>query len=232
MVIVATVRALKYHGGVPKPELNQENLEALEKGLPNLLQHVDNVKNVYGLPCVVAINAFPTDTKAELDLVERKCNELGVNVALSEVWAKGGEGGKALAEEVIRLCEQPSHFQFVYDTQASIQEKLDTIVKKVYHGERVVLTANAKKQAQQLTDLGFGDLPICMAKTQYSFSDDQTLLGAPSGFEVTVRNLKVSAGAGFIVALTGDIMTMPGLPKVPSAEKIDVDENGRITGLF
>ena len=232
VVIVATVRALKYHGSVPKPELNQENLEALEKGLPNLLQHVDNVKNVYGLPCVVAINAFPTDTKAELDLVERKCNELGVNVALSEVWAKGGEGGKALAEEVIRLCEQPSHFQFVYDTQASIQEKLDTIVKKVYHGERVVLTANAKKQAQQLTDLGFGDLPICMAKTQYSFSDDQTLLGAPSGFEVTVRNLKVSAGAGFIVALTGDIMTMPGLPKVPSAEKIDVDENGRITGLF
>ena len=156
---------------MPKPELNQENLEALEKGLPNLLQHVDNVKNVYGLPCVVAINAFPTDTKAELDLVERKCNELGVNVALSEVWAKGGEGGKALAEEVIRLCEQPNHFQFVYDTQASIQEKLDTIVKKVYHGERVVLTANAKKQAQQLTDLGFGDLPICMAKTQYSFSD-------------------------------------------------------------
>ena len=232
VVIVATVRALKYHGSVPKPELNQENLEALEKGLPNLLQHVDNVKNVYGLPCVVAINAFPTDTKAELDLVERKCNELGVNVALSEVWAKGGEGGKALAEEVIRLGEQPSHFQFVYDTQASIQEKLDTIVKKVYHGERVVLTANAKKQAQQLTDLGFGDLPICMAKTQYSFSDDQTLLGAPSGFEVTVRNLKVSAGAGFIVALTGDIMTMPGLPKVPSAEKIDVDENGRITGLF
>ena len=232
VVIVATVRALKYHGSVPKPELNQENLEALEKGLPNLLQHVDNVKNVYGLPCVVAINAFPTDTKAELDLVERKCNELGGNVALSEVWAKGGEGGKALAEEVIRLCEQPSHFQFVYDTQASIQEKLDTIVKKVYHGERVVLTANAKKQAQQLTDLGFGDLPICMAKTQYSFSDDQTLLGAPSGFEVTVRNLKVSAGAGFIVALTGDIMTMPGLPKVPSAEKIDVDENGRITGLF
>ena len=217
---------------MPKPELNQENRAALEKGLPNLLQHVDNVKNVYGLPCVVAINAFPTDTKAELDLVERKCNELGVNVALSEVWAKGGEGGKALAEEVIRLCEQPSHFQFVYDTQASIQEKLDTIVKKVYHGERVVLTANAKKQAQQLTDLGFGDLPICMAKTQYSFSDDQTLLGAPSGFEVTVRNLKVSAGAGFIVALTGDIMTMPGLPKVPAAETIDVDDDGRIHGLF
>ena len=232
VVIVATVRALKYHGGVPKAELTRENLEALEKGLPNLLQHVDNVKNVYGLPCVVAINAFPTDTKAELDLVERKCGELGVNVALSKVWAKGGEGGMALAEEVVRLCEQPNDFKFVYDTQASIEEKLDAIVKKVYHGERVVLTANAKKQAAQLSELGFGDLPICMAKTQYSFSDDQTLLGAPKGFEVTVRNLKVSAGAGFIVALTGDIMTMPGLPKVPSAEKIDVDENGKITGLF
>lgn len=232
VVIVATVRALKYHGGVPKPELNQENLEALEKGLPNLLQHVDNVKNVFGLPCVVAINAFPTDTKAELDLVEKKCNELGVNVALSEVWAKGGEGGKALAEEVVRLCEQPNDFKFAYETESSIEEKLNAIVKKVYHGDGVVLTANAKKQAKQLTDLGFGDLPICMAKTQYSFSDDQTLLGAPKGFEVTVRNLKVSAGAGFIVALTGDIMTMPGLPRVPSAEKIDVDENGKITGLF
>ena len=232
VVIVATVRALKYHGGVPKPELNQENLEALEKGLPNLLQHVDNVKNVYGLPCVVAINAFPTDTKAELDLVERKCSELGVNVALSEVWAKGGEGGRALAEEVVRLCEQPNRFQFVYDADASIEEKLSAIVTKVYHGDGVVLTANARKQAQQLTDLGFGRLPICMAKTQYSFSDDASLLGAPKGFTVTVRNLKVSAGAGFIVALTGDIMTMPGLPKVPAAEKIDVDENGRITGLF
>ena len=232
VVIVATVRALKYHGGVPKPELNSENLEALEKGLPNLLQHVDNVKNVYGLPCVVAINAFPTDTKAELDLVEAKCNELGVNVALSEVWAKGGEGGKALAEEVVRLCEQPNKFSFVYDEKAPIEEKLDTIVKRVYHGDKVVLTANAKKQAKQLTDLGFGGLPICMAKTQYSFSDDAALLGAPKGFEVTVRNLKVCAGAGFIVALTGDIMTMPGLPKVPSAEKIDIDENGRITGLF
>ena len=232
VVIVATVRALKYHGGVAKADLNNENLDALEKGLPNLLQHVENVKNVYGLPCVVAINAFPTDTKAELELVEKKCNELGVNVALSEVWAKGGEGGKALAEEVVRLCEQPNDFRFVYDDNASIQEKLDTIVKKVYHGDRVVLTANAKKQAQQLTDLGFGDLPICMAKTQYSFSDDQTKLGAPKGFEVTVRNLKVCAGAGFIVALTGDIMTMPGLPKVPSAEKIDVDETGKITGLF
>ena len=232
VVIVATVRALKYHGGVPKPELNQENLEALEKGLPNLLQHVDNVKNVYGLPCVVAINAFPTDTKAELDLVEAKCRELGVNVALSEVWAKGGEGGKALAEEVVRLCEEENHFQYVYDTELSIEEKLDAIVKKVYHGDGVVLTANAKKQVKQLTDLGFGNLPICMAKTQYSFSDDAGLLGAPKGFQVTVRNLKVSAGAGFLVALTGDIMTMPGLPKVPSAEKIDVDEDGRITGLF
>ena len=232
VVIVATVRALKYHGGVPKPELNQENLEALEKGLPNLLQHVDNVKNVYGLPCVVAINAFPTDTKAELDLVEAKCRELGVNVALSEVWAKGGEGGKALAEEVVRLCEEENHFQYVYDTELSIEEKLDAIVKKVYHGDGVALTANAKKQVKQLTDLGFGNLPICMAKTQYSFSDDAGLLGAPKGFQVTVRNLKVSAGAGFLVALTGDIMTMPGLPKVPSAEKIDVDEDGRITGLF
>ena len=232
VVIVATVRALKYHGGVPKPELNNENLEALEKGLPNLLQHVDNVKNVYGLPCVVAINAFPTDTKAELDLVEKKCSELGVNVALSEVWAKGGEGGKALAEEVVRLCEQPNSFSFVYDDNASIEEKLNTIVTRVYHGDRVVLTANAKKQAKQLTELGFGELPICMAKTQYSFSDDASLLGAPKGFEVTVRNLKVCAGAGFIVALTGDIMTMPGLPKVPSAERIDIDENGVISGLF
>ena len=232
VVIVATVRALKYHGGVPKPELNQENLEALEKGLPNLLQHVDNVKNVYGLPCVVAINAFPTDTKAELDLVEKKCNELGVNVALSEVWAKGGEGGKALAEEVVRLCEEENRFQYAYDAQLPIEEKLEAIVKKIYHGDGVVLTPAAKKQVKQLTDLGFGDLPICMAKTQYSFSDDPALLGAPKGFQVTVRNLKVSAGAGFLVALTGDIMTMPGLPKVPSAEKIDVDEDGRITGLF
>ena len=232
VVIVATVRALKYHGGVPKAELNGENLEALEKGLPNLLQHVDNVKNVYGLPCVVAINAFPTDTKAELDLVEKKCSELGVNVALSEVWAKGGEGGMALAEEVVRLCEQPNNFSFVYEDKASIEEKLNTIVTRVYHGDRVVLTANAKKQAKQLADLGFGGLPICMAKTQYSFSDDAALLGAPKGFEVTVRNLKVCAGAGFIVALTGDIMTMPGLPKVPSAERIDSDENGVISGLF
>ena len=232
VVIVATVRALKYHGGVPKAELNSENLEALEKGLPNLLQHVYNVKNVYGLPCVVAINAFPADTKAELELVEKKCSELGVNAALSEVWAKGGEGGIALAQEVVRLCREPNRFSFVYDEKAPIQEKLDTIVKQVYHGDKAVLTPNAEKQVQQLTELGFGELPICMAKTQYSFSDDQTLLGAPKGFTVTVRNLKVCAGAGFIVALTGDIMTMPGLPKVPSAEKIDVDSNGRITGLF
>ena len=232
VVLVATVRALKYHGGVPKAELNQENLEALEKGLPNLLQHVGNIKNVYGLPCVVAINAFPTDTKAELDLVEAKCRELGVNVALSEVWAKGGEGGKTLAEEVVRLCEEENHFQYAYDTQLPIEEKLEAIVKKIYHGDGVVLTPAAKKQVKQLTDLGFGDLPICMAKTQYSFSDDPALLGAPKGFTVTVRNVKVSAGAGFLVALTGDIMTMPGLPKVPAAEKIDVDEDGRITGLF
>ena len=232
VVVVATVRALKYHGGVPKAELNQENLEALEKGLPNLLQHVSNIKNVYGLPCVVAINAFPTDTKAELDLVEAKCRELGVNVALSEVWAKGGEGGRALAQEVVRLCEEENHFQYAYDTQLPIEEKLEAIVKKIYHGDGVVLTPAAKKQVKQLTDLGFGDLPICMAKTQYSFSDDPALLGAPKGFTVTVRNVKVSAGAGFLVALTGDIMTMPGLPKVPSAEKIDVDEDGRITGLF
>ena len=232
VVIVATVRALKYHGGVAKADLNQENLDALEKGLPNLLQHVDNIKNVFGLPCVVAINAFPTDTKAELDLVEKRCNELGVNVALSEVWAKGGEGGKALAEEVVRLCEQPSRFHQSYELNLTIEEKLDTICKKIYHANGVQLTANAVKQAKQLTDLGFDKLPICMAKTQYSFSDDASLLGAPRGFTVTVRNLKVSAGAGFIVALTGDIMTMPGRPKVPAAEKIDVDENGVISGLF
>ena len=234
VVIVATVRALKHHGGVAKAELNNENLEALEKGLPNLLRHVDNIKNVYHLPCVVAINAFPTDTPAELRLVEDKCKELGVNVALSEVWAKGGAGGEALGKEVVRLCEgpKPDRFTYAYESGTTIQDKLDAVVRKVYHGEGAVLTAAAQKQAKTLIDLGFGDLPICMAKTQYSFSDDQTLLGAPEGFNVTVRNLKVSAGAGFIVALTGDIMTMPGLPKVPAAEKIDVDENGRITGLF
>ncbi len=232
VVIVATVRALKYHGGVAKADLNKENIEALEKGMPNLLQHVNNIKNVFGLPCVVAINAFPTDTEKELKLVEEKCNELGVNVALSEVWTRGGEGGRALAEEVVRLCEQPNEFKYSYPLDLSIEEKLDMICKTIYHGDGVQLTSNALKQAKQLTDLGFGDLPICMAKTQYSFSDDATLIGAPKGFTVTVKNLKVSAGAGFIVALTGDIMTMPGLPKVPSAEKIDVDENGVITGLF
>jgi len=232
VVVVATVRALKNHGGVPKAELNNENLEALEKGLPNLLQHVSNITNVYKLPCVVAINAFPTDTAAELKLVEDKCRELGVNVALSEVWAKGGEGGKALAEEVLRLCEQQGDFTFAYDVNDSIEQKLNDIAKKVYHADGAVLTANARKQMAELEALGFDKLPICMAKTQYSFSDDQTKLGAPTGFTITVRNLKVSAGAGFLVALTGDIMTMPGLPKVPAAEKIDVDENGKITGLF
>ena len=232
VVIVATVRALKYHGGVAKTELNSENLEALEKGMPNLLQHVDNIKNVFGLPCVVAINAFPTDTKAELDLVEKMCNAQGVNVRLSEVWAKGGEGGRALAEEVVRLCEQPNRFAFAYPDEMSIEEKLDTICRRVYHADGVVLTANAKKQAAQLTELGFADMPICMAKTQFSFSDNASLIGAPRGFKVTVKEMKVNAGAGFIVAKTGDIMTMPGLPKVPAAEKIDIDENGRITGLF
>ena len=233
-MVVATVRALKHHGGVPKAELNNENLAALEKGLPNLLRHVENVTTVFGLPCVVAINRFPADTEAELELIRSKCRELGVNVALSEVWAKGGDGGVELAQEVVRLCENggESHFQFAYGDELSIEEKLQAIVTRVYRGRGVVLTANAKKQAQQLTELGFASMPICMAKTQYSFSDDQTLLGAPEGFDVTVRNLKVSAGAGFIVALTGDIMTMPGLPKVPAAEKIDVDENGKITGLF
>ena len=233
VVIVATVRALKYNGGVPKAELNNENLEALEKGLPNLLKHVSNIKDIYHLPCVVAINAFPTDTKAELDLVEAKCKELGVNVALSEVWAKGGEGGTKLAEEVLRLVEESNNdFSFAYELEGSIEDKLNQIVQKVYGGKGVVLTADAKKQAKELEALGFGNCPICVAKTQYSLTDDQTKLGAPTDFEVTVRNLKISAGAGFIVALTGAIMTMPGLPKVPAAVKIDVDEYGVISGLF
>ena len=232
VVIVATVRALKYHGGVAKADLNAENLEALEKGLPNLLQHVDNVKNVYGVPCVVAINAFPTDTQAELDLVAAKCKELGVNVALSEVWAKGGEGGKALAEEVVRLCEEENHFGFVYDLEQPILSKITAIAQRIYHAKDVDFLPAAKKKAQLLTDLGFDHMPICMAKTQYSFSDDPKLLGAPQGFTLTVTDLKVCSGAGFIVAYTGDIMTMPGLPKVPAAEKIDVDENGVISGLF
>ncbi len=234
VVVVATVRALKHHGGAAKAELNTENLDALEKGLPNLLHHVDTIQNTFHLPCVVAVNAFPTDTEAELQLVEDKCRELGVNAVRSEVWAKGGEGGMALAEEVVRLCEasRPEAFSFAYPNDAPLTEKLNAIVRRVYGGAQAVLTPNARKQAQQLAELGFGDLPICMAKTQYSLSDDPALLGAPENFTVTVRNLKVSAGAGFIVALTGDIMTMPGLPKVPAAEKIDVDENGVITGLF
>ena len=232
VVIVATVRALKNHGGVPKAELGTENLEALEKGLPNLLQHVENITKVFGLNAVVAINRFPTDTEAELKLVEEKCRELGVNVALSEVWGKGGEGGVELAREVVRLCEQPNEFRFAYDASMSIKEKLEQIATRVYHADGVDLIGNAPKQLKQLEELGFGELPICMAKTQYSFSDDAKKLGAPRGFRIAVRNLKVSAGAGFIVALTGDIMTMPGLPKIPSAEKIDVDENGVISGLF
>ena len=232
VVLVATVRALKYNGGVAKSDLGAENLEALEAGMPNLLQHVSNIRDVWGLPVVVAINAFPTDTAAELALVERKCNELGVNVALSEVWAKGGEGGRALADEVVRLCDEPSDFRFAYELDDTIEGKLAAIATKVYHADGVDFTSSAAKQLRQLEEQGFGGLPICVAKTQYSFSDDQAKLGAPRGFRITVRNLKVSAGAGFIVALTGDIMTMPGLPKVPAAEKIDVTPDGRIVGLF
>lgn len=232
VVIVATVRALKHHGGVARADLNNENLTALEAGLPNLLQHVDNIKNVFKLPCVVAINAFPTDTEAELNLVEAKCRALGVPVALSEVWAKGGEGGIALAEEVVKLCEEENHFTFSYEDDMSIYEKMEAIAKKIYHANGIQLVGNAVKQIVELEALGFEKLPVCMAKTQYSFSDDPSKLGAPKDFTVQIRNLKVSAGAGFIVALTGDIMTMPGLPKAPAAEKIDVDENGVISGLF
>ncbi len=232
VVIVGTVRALKLHGGVAKTDLNEENLEALERGLPNLLRHVENITQVYGLPAVVAINRFPTDTEAELKLVEDKCRGLGVKAVLSEVWGKGGEGGVALAEEVVRLCEQPSDFHFCYEDDLSIMEKLEAISRKIYRADSVELVGNAVKQIKELTDLGFDKLPVCMAKTQYSFSDDAAKLGAPEGFKITVRNLKVSAGAGFIVALTGEVMTMPGLPKVPAAEKIDVDSEGKITGLF
>ena len=232
VVLVATARALKYNGGVPKAETGKENLEALEKGLPNLLQHVSNITTVYKLPCVVAINRFPTDTEAELKLIETKCKELGVNVALSEVWGKGGEGGVELAKEVIRLCEQPNDFTFSYELNCSIKEKIEAIAKKIYHADGVNFTANAEKQIKTLTELGYDHMPICMAKTQYSFTDDQTKLGAPRDFTITVRNVKVSAGAGFLVALTGEIMTMPGLPKVPAAERIDVDETGKISGLF
>lgn len=232
VVVVATVRALKHHGGAAKEDLGKEDLAALEKGLPNLLRHVENITTVFGLPCVVAINRFPMDTEAELALIAEKCKGLGVNVALSEVWAKGGEGGKALAEEVVRLCEMPNHYKPSYELDMTIEEKLQAIVTRIYHGREVILTPAAQKQARQLTEQGFGNYPICMAKTQYSFSDDPALLGAPEDFPVTVRNLKVSAGAGFLVALTGEILTMPGLPKVPAAEKIDVDETGKITGLF
>ena len=233
VVLVATVRALKMHGGLAKTELGTENLGALEKGIPNLLKHLSNIKDVYKLPCVVAINRFPTDTDNEIEFIIEKCKELGVNVILSDVWAKGGEGGIELAKEVVRLCEEEkADFTFAYELDTTIEEKIDAIVRKIYGGDGVILTPNAKKQIEKLTELGFSNCPVCMAKTQYSFSDDATKLGAPTGFKVTVRNVKISAGAGFIVALTGDIMTMPGLPKSPAAERIDVDENGVISGLF
>lgn len=232
VVVVATVRALKNHGGVAKADLGEENLDALKAGLPNLLQHVENVTQVYHLPCVVAINRFPTDTEAELALVEETCKELGVNVALSEVWAHGGAGGTALAEEVVRLCEQPNDFDFCYESGAPVEEALGSIAARVYRADGVEFTPAAAKQLGRLKAQGFDGMPVCMAKTQYSFSDDPKRLGAPRGFTITVRNLRVAAGAGFVVALTGDIMTMPGLPKHPAAERIDVDETGRITGLF
>ena len=232
VVLVATVRALKYNGGVAKDALTEENLEALEAGMPNLLRHVSNIKGVWGLPVVVAINAFPTDTPAELALVEQRCNELGVNVALSEVWAKGGEGGRALAEEVLRLCGEPSDFHFAYELDEPLAKKVEDIATRVYHADGVDFAPKAARMLRQLEEQGFGGLPVCMAKTQYSFSDDPKRLGAPEGFRITVRDLRVSAGAGFVVALTGDIMTMPGLPRVPAAEKIDVTPDGRITGLF
>lgn len=233
VVIVATVRALKMHGGLAKTELTEENIPALERGVPNLLRHVSNIKNVFGLPCVVAVNRFPTDTDAEIDFIMEKCRELGVNTVLSTVWADGGRGGEALAREVVRLCEEEKgSFTFAYDADMTIEQKIDAIVRRIYGGDGASIAPAAKKQMARLTELGFGNMPVCMAKTQYSFSDDQTKLGAPTGFTVTVRSVKVSAGAGFIVALTGDIMTMPGLPKVPAAERIDVDENGMISGLF
>ena len=235
VVVVGTVRALKMHGGVDKKNLAPENLEALEKGIPNLLRHIRNIREVYHLPCVVAINRFPTDTDAEIDFIIAKCRELGVNTILSTVWAEGGKGGEALAREVVRLCEEESGreaFTFSYELEDTIEGKLNTIARRIYGGKGAALTPAAKKQAERLTELGYGNMPICVAKTQYSFSDDASLLGAPEDFTITVRNLKVSAGAGFIVALTGEIMTMPGLPKSPAAERIDVDENGKITGLF
>ena len=232
VVMVATVRALKMHGGLSKTDLGREDLGALEAGLPNLLRHVSNIVNVYKLPCVVAVNRFPTDTDAEISLVIEKCRALGVRTVLSTVWADGGAGGTELAEEVVRLCELPNDFSFSYPLEDSIEDKIAAVVRRIYGGDGVTFAPAASKEIARLTALGYGDLPVCMAKTQYSFSDDPTKLGAPEGFTVTVRNVKVSAGAGFIVALTGDIMTMPGLPKVPAAQRIDVDENGRISGLF
>ena len=233
VVIVATVRALKMHGGLDKKQLNTEDLEALERGIPHLLRHVSNIKNVYKLPCVVAGNRFPTDTDAEIDFIIKKCKELGVNTVLSTVWAEGGKGGEELAKEVVRLCEEEKgDFTFSYDTDMSISEKIEAVVKKVYGGDGINIMPNAKKQIAQLEELGFGKCPVCIAKTQYSFSDDPTKLGAPENFTVTVKNVKISAGAGFVVVLTGDILTMPGLPKSPAAERIDVDENGKISGLF
>jgi formate--tetrahydrofolate ligase len=232
--MVATIRALKMHGGLNKTQLGEENLEALEKGIPNLLRHVSNIKNVYKLPCVVAVNRFPTDTDKEIEFVIAKCKELGVNVCLSTVWAEGGKGGEELAREVCRLCEEEdnSQFTFSYDAEDTIENKIRAIVQKVYGGDDVAILPSAKKQIEKLVEMGCDKMPVCVAKTQYSFSDDPTKLGAPEGFTVTVRNVKVSAGAGFIVVLTGDIMTMPGLPKSPAAERIDVDAEGRITGLF
>ncbi|MBQ9545631.1 MAG: formate--tetrahydrofolate ligase [Clostridia bacterium] len=232
VVIVATVRALKMHGGLAKTELSAENLDALERGIPNLLRHVSNIKNVYGLPCVVAVNRFPTDTDREIAFIIDKCRSLGVNTVLSTVWAQGSKGGKELAEEVVRLCEQPKNFSFSYPLDISLEEKIKAIVRRIYGGKSVSILPAAKKQLDELTSLGFSSLPVCVAKTQYSFSDDPKKLGAPEDFEVTVKSARVSAGAGFVVVLTGDILTMPGLPKVPAAENIDVDENGRITGLF
>lgn len=232
VVVVATVRALKMHGGLPKDKLGTEDLKAVGAGLPNLIRHVDNIKNVYGLPVVVAINAFPTDTEAELDLVEKECNRLGVRVALSEVWAKGGEGGVALAKEVVKLCDEDSNFTFAYETEASIEDKINAVAAKIYRADGVDFSSAAKKEISRLTDLGYGKLPVCIAKTQYSFSDDKDLLGAPEGFRINVKSVKLNAGAEFIVVMTGDILTMPGLPKIPAAEGIDVDSEGRITGLF
>ncbi len=233
VVVVATVRALKMHGGLDKKQLNTEDINALEKGIPNLLRHVSNIKNVYKLPCVVAVNRFPTDTDNEIDFIVSKCRELGVNTILSTVWAEGGKGGEELAKEVVRICEnEKGDFTFSYELDCSIEEKIEAVVKKVYGGKGITVLPAAKKQIDRLTELGYGNMPVCIAKTQYSFSDDPSKLGAPEDFTVTVKNVKVSAGAGFIVVLTGDIMTMPGLPRIPAAEKIDVDENGKITGLF